>query len=45
MKITITTADILKDRKCECGDLESQHIDGMEECFIIDCGCKEFVEP
>jgi hypothetical protein len=27
---------------CECGDTESQHIDGMERCIVPECGCKEF---
>lgn len=29
---------------CECGDSEAMHIDGQEQCFVVDCGCKEFTE-
>lgn len=28
--------------KCTCGDTAAEHIDGMEQCFVIGCGCKEF---
>ncbi len=34
----------MEDLICECGDLESQHIDGCEQCVIPECDCKEFVE-
>ena len=30
---------------CQCGDRESEHIDGCERCIIPECGCKEFTEP
>ena len=29
---------------CTCGDTEMQHVDGCEQCFIPECGCKEFEE-
>lgn len=29
---------------CVCGDPAAEHVDGMEECFIPWCGCKQFVE-
>lgn len=29
---------------CTCGDSEDMHIDGCEQCFNGDCGCKEFEE-
>jgi hypothetical protein len=29
---------------CVCGDTASQHVDGCEQCFIPECGCKEFEE-
>lgn len=32
------------EKKCICGDTESQHVDGSEHCFIVDCGCKAFEE-
>jgi hypothetical protein len=32
------------DEMCDCGETASQHVDGCEQCFIPDCGCKEF-EP
>ena len=34
-----------KELVCECGDLESHHIDGCEMCVVPGCGCKEFSEP
>ena len=34
----------MDDAVCECGDLESQHIDGSEQCTVVDCGCREFTE-
>jgi len=32
------------DKICICGDRESEHVDAMEQCFIPECGCKEFEE-
>lgn len=32
------------DLMCECGDLNSQHVDGCEQCAVPECGCKEFTE-
>jgi hypothetical protein len=29
---------------CTCGCKSSMHIDGCEQCFNGDCGCKEFEE-
>lgn len=29
---------------CTCGDPSSMHVDGCEQCFNGDCGCKEFEE-
>lgn len=34
----------LKEKQCVCGDEESQHVDGVDQCFIPECGCKEFEE-
>lgn len=34
----------MDERICTCGDTESQHIDGSEQCAIVDCDCKEFEE-
>lgn len=31
------------DPMCECGDPSSQHVDGCEQCFIPECGCREFI--
>lgn len=33
-----------KEKMCRCGDTESQHVDGCEQCVIHECGCKEFEE-
>lgn len=33
-----------KEKICECGDMESQHIDSGEQCVIPECGCREFEE-
>ncbi len=33
-----------EDKICVCGDPESMHVDGCEQCFNGDCGCKEFEE-
>lgn len=45
----MSSFDITKDAHeeeliCLCGDPESQHVDGCEQCFIPGCGCKEFEE-
>lgn len=37
--------DKIIDQLCECGDRESEHVDGCERCVIPECGCKEFQEP
>ena len=29
---------------CVCGDTDEMHVDGQEQCFIPECGCKEFEE-
>lgn len=29
---------------CTCGDSEDMHVNGCEQCFNGDCGCKEFEE-
>jgi hypothetical protein len=34
----------IENKYCECGDLESEHVDGCERCFIPECGCREFTE-
>ena len=34
----------LEDPICTCGDPSSMHIDGCEQCFNGDCGCREFEE-
>ncbi len=31
-----------KEKICTCGCEESMHVDGCEQCFNGDCGCKEF---
>ncbi len=31
-----------EDPMCTCGDRSSMHIDGCEQCFNGDCGCKVF---
>jgi len=33
-----------RERLCQCGDTEMQHVDGCEQCIIPECGCKEFEE-
>ncbi len=33
-----------KDKMCECGDSENQHVDGSEQCFIVGCRCGGFEE-
>ncbi len=33
-----------KELMCVCGDSEAMHVDGSEQCFVVDCGCREFVE-
>ena len=35
----------LINKLCQCGDRESEHVDGCEKCWIPECGCKEFTEP
>jgi hypothetical protein len=32
----------MDDPTCECGDLQSQHVDNEAQCFIPECRCKEF---
>jgi hypothetical protein len=39
----VTPPDV-DDPMCVCGDSSSYHVDGCEQCFIIDCGCREFEE-
>lgn len=34
----------MEDKKCVCGHLESEHVDACEQCFIVDCGCRQFEE-
>ena len=29
---------------CECGDIESQHVDNVGMCMVPECGCKRFEE-
>lgn len=29
---------------CVCGDSEDMHVDGQEQCFHGECGCREFEE-
>ncbi len=33
-----------EDPMCSCGDPSSMHVDGCEQCFNGDCGCREFEE-
>ena len=33
-----------EDEMCECGDPASMHVDGEDQCFNGDCGCRCF-EP
>lgn len=37
-------AEKQSDTICMCGDQQSQHIDGSEQCAVPECGCKEFEE-
>jgi hypothetical protein len=32
----------LMEKKCTCGDTESQHYENMDKCMV--CECKEFTE-
>lgn len=34
----------IPDLMCACGHGESMHVDGMDQCFDITCGCREFNE-
>jgi hypothetical protein len=31
------------EKKCTCGDTETQHYENTDKCLV--CGCKEFEEP
>lgn len=33
-----------QEKICICGDTENQHVNNCEQCFIPECGCKEFEE-
>lgn len=43
MSHPIPTQDPM-DEICVCGDRAEYHIDGCEQCAVVDCGCKGF-EP
>lgn len=32
----------MKHFNCTCGDSDEKHVDGEFQCFVVDCGCKEF---
>jgi hypothetical protein len=32
----------MKEKKCTCGDTETQHYENTDKCLV--CGCKEFEE-
>jgi hypothetical protein len=32
----------MNEKKCTCGDTESQHYENTDKCVV--CGCKEFEE-
>lgn len=33
-----------EEKFCTCGDSTDMHVDGVEQCFVIGCGCSEFEE-
>jgi hypothetical protein len=34
--------DCVKEKKCTCGDTETQHYENTDKCVV--CGCKEFTK-
>ena len=35
---------MVQELTCVCGDTSDQHVDGLEQCVVPGCGCREFVD-
>lgn len=32
----------MKTEMCSCGHSDDMHVDGLDQCIDVECGCKEF---